>query len=332
MARFFSQADVKPGYLKQKTIAVVGYGNQGHAHALNLRDSGMQVIIGARKGKGADQALKDGFEVLSISDAVDGADVAMLTLPDVAMKDIWVQSIAPALTDQKVVLFAHGFNIVYRLIELPMWLSVGVIAPKGAGAKLRSEYVAGRGLACLIAVDQDPTDTCLDTCLAYAEGIGGFRSLVMETTPREETHTDLFGEQTVLCGGIPELLKAAFETLVEAGYSPETAYFECIHEAKLITDLIYARGLAGMRQAISDTAEWGGFEVGPQVIAGQAREAMAASLARIQNFEFANDWMKECAEGQPRMKSLEKEEASLLAEEVGNDLRGKMEISINQDE
>ncbi|MEZ5163010.1 MAG: ketol-acid reductoisomerase [Fimbriimonadaceae bacterium] len=327
MARFFDEAEAPDLADLGLTVAVIGYGNQGHAHAQNLRDSGVKVIVGARaSGKAHGHATADGFEVFEIADAVQNCDILMLTLPDVAMQEIVKHQVIPGLHEGQTVLFAHGFNVVYGYLKFPKKVDVGLVSPKGAGAKLRSQFLDGSGLAALVAVEQDATGEAWNRVLGYARGIGSFRSVVMETSFREETHTDLFGEQTVLCGGIPELLKMAFTTLVKAGYSPEAAYFECIHEAKLITDLIYDRGMEGMRQAISDTAEWGGFEVGPRVISRDAQKAMDESLRRIQSGEFAAEWMEECAKGQVHLRAQEVKETTHESVPVGQVLREKMKI------
>lgn len=327
MARFFSESDFNPELLQSSKIAILGFGNQGRAHALNLRDSGFNVIVGARtNGQSYDLAESDGFLTLEIDEAAKLADVVMVTLPDEAMAEIYRKKIEPNLAPGNTVLFAHGFNIVYHFIKPDPHINVGMVSPKGAGAKLRSEYLSGRGLAALVAIHQDPSETTQNIALAYAHGLGAFRNLVLETSFREETHSDLFGEQTVLCGGIPELLKAGFETLVNAGYSPEAAYFECIHEAKLITDLIYDRGIAKMRKAISNTAEWGGFQVGETVINSQSKQAMKVALEKIQSGEFAENWMNEAENGLTTMQALENQEAVHPSEPTGKALRQKMGI------
>lgn len=328
VARFFEESEFDRSVLMGETVAVLGYGNQGRAHALNLRDSGFRVLVGARPGGGgALQAVNDGFAVLEIKDAAARADTMMVSLPDEVMAEVFVREVLPGVEAGNAVLFAHGFNVVYGFIGLVEGVDFGMVAPKGAGVKVRNEYLEGRGLACLAAVEQDASGKAWDRVLGWCWGLGGFRTLVMETNFREETHCDLFGEQTVLCGGIPELLKAGFETLVAAGYSPEAAYFECIHEAKLITDLIYARGIAGMRSAISNTAEWGGFEVGQSVIGEEARGAMKTALDRVQDGSFAAGWMAEARSGMRTMKALETEEEEHGSEAVGDDLRRKMGIA-----
>ncbi|MDI9637291.1 ketol-acid reductoisomerase [Kamptonema cortianum] len=327
MARFIEASEFDESAAANLRYSVVGYGNQGRAHALNLRDSGRHVVVGAREGgSGYQQALADGFEPVALAEAVKSGEVVMLSLPDMVLPEIWSTEIESNLMSGQTLLFAHGFNVVYNLIDFGSKVDIGLVSPKGAGAKLRSEFLEGRGLAALVSVHQDVSGQAWQRVLSYSHGIGSFRCLVMETTFREETHTDLFGEQTVLCGGIPELLKSAFNTLVDAGYSPEAAYFECVHEAKLITDLIYARGLAGMRQAISDTAEWGGLTVGQSIVGSATKTAMKEALDAIQSGEFAEEWSRECRAGQNRLKELESEESRLPVEQVGAHLRQQMGI------
>ena len=324
MAHLFTPAEADISVLAAKTVAVIGYGNQGHAHALNLRDSGVRVLVGAREGAGADAARADGFVVQSIAGASAEADVVMLCTPDVPMRAIYEAEVAPGLAPGNAVLFAHGFNVRYGLIEVAAGVDVGLVSPKGPGAWLRREYVAGKGLAALVAVECDATGNAWPLVLAYAAGIGSARVLMMRTTFAEETETDLFGEQAVLCGGIPGLIKAAYETLVEAGYQPEAAYFECVHEAKLITDLMYERGLAGMRTAISDTAEWGGFQAESAVVGESTRAGMRTLLAAIRDGSFAQRWIEEDAAGRPQLARHRAEEAAHPSEAVGKALRAKM--------
>lgn len=326
MARFYSPDEIDPSILLSSTVAVLGYGNQGHAHALNLRDSGASVVVGAREGKGADSAKAAGFEVLSFEEATEAAEIIMLTLPDLAMGKIFEGNVGPRLRPGQAILFAHGFTIRYGLISPPQDVDVVLVSPKGAGAKVREEFIAGRGLAALVAVEQDFSGGALSRALAYAWGLGCARSVILETSFAEETETDLFGEQAVLCGGIPELIKAAFDQLVAAGYQPEVAYFECLHEAKLITDLIYSRGLSGMREAISDTAEWGGFMAGPKVIGPESRAAMALLLKQVRNGEFTRQWMGEDASGRTNLGAARGEEKAHGIEEVGEELRRRMQI------
>lgn len=331
MSQRFLIDDFDSDVIRNLKVGIVGYGNQGHAHALNLRDSGLDVRVGARDGgTGYQRAQTDGFLTLTIEEAVCTCDVLMVTLPDEVMPEVFRVQIQPLLRAGQCVLFAHGFGVVFggvlEGVQEDLGVDIGLVGPKGAGVKLRAEYLAGRGLAGLVAVQHDATGQAWDKVLGYAEGLGCFRSVVLKTTFREETVTDLFGEQAVLCGGIPELLKAAFDTLVAAGYSPESAYFECIHEAKLITDLIYDRGISGMRQAISNTAEYGGFVTGPEVVGDRAKEAMAAALKRIESGEFGQRWMSEAGRGMPAMKANEIQEAKHESEPVGRRLRVEMGI------
>ncbi|MBS1718403.1 MAG: ketol-acid reductoisomerase [Armatimonadetes bacterium] len=311
MARFFKRSEIDESLLKEKTIAILGYGNQGRAQALNLRDSGHEVVIGARTGgEGAKQAIKDGFMALRLSEAASAADVAMLSLPDTEMGEIAGAHIDPFLKRGALVLLSHGFAIRFGVYEPRADVSVGLVAPKGAGWKLRANFEAGSGLAGMVAIHRDVTGNSLALVLAYASAIGCARVGIMETTFDEETVTDLFGEQAVLCGGLPEMLKSAFGTLVAAGYQPEVAYIECLHEAKLILDLIYAKGMAGMRDSISETALYGGLTEGPNVVTDATREAMAAMLKRIQSGEFAENWIAEAKAGKSRMKKMVQTERS----------------------
>ncbi|MBX3119841.1 MAG: ketol-acid reductoisomerase [Fimbriimonadaceae bacterium] len=325
MAQLLYERDIEFELIKRKRVAVIGYGNQGHAHALNLRDSGINIRVGARPGGDAwKRALQDGFDPYLMGECVEWADIVMLTLPDVPMKEIYSEHVGPNLRPDQLLLFAHGFNILYGLIEPPNFVDVALVSPKGAGYKLRKEFISGSGMCAMVAVHQDFTKLAKDLTLSYALGIGAAKGGVLMTTFKEETETDLFGEQTVLCGGIPELIKAAFETLVEAGYSPEAAYFECVHEAKLITDLIYKGGLKFMRESISDTAEWGGYEAGPKVISEESRKAMRETLSAIQNGAFAERWMAESNAKQPNLQKLRNAEAQHPVEDVGNVLRAGM--------
>lgn len=317
--------DIDPSLIQSRKVAVIGYGNQGHAHALNLRDNGIEVRVANRKdGKGWQRAIQDGFEPLEMPEATAWADVVMLALADVPMRDIFSQHIEPNLRPGQTLLFAHGFNIVYNLIAPPSTINVALVSPKGAGYKLRQEYLAGSGLCSMVAVHQDVTGDAQALALSYAWGIGAVSGGSLQTTFREETETDLFGEQTVLCGGIPELIKAAFDTLVSAGYSPEAAFFECMHEAKLITDLLYKGGLKFMRESISDTAEWGGYQVGPKIIDDHAKATMAKALEEIQDGTFAKRWMLENESGQTNLLKIRNEEAQHPVEDVGNVLRAGM--------
>ncbi len=310
--KIYRESDVDKAQILHARVAVIGYGNQGHAHALNLRDSGVDVRIGARIGGGSAIAAQEaGFTVLPIMDATAWADVVMLTVPDTAMPSIYQEQIEQVLTPEKTLLFAHGFCIHFGLIRPP--IPSGLISPKGPGKTLRERFVAGAGLPALVAAS---TPACLRVVMAYAWGIGSARIGLYETTFEEETVTDLFGEQAVLCGGIPELIKAAFETLVNAGYSPEVAYFECMHEAKLITDLLLERGFEGMREAISDTAEWGGYVSGPRLIDEGSKAEMKEILAEIQGGSFAKTLEVEAANGFEELRRRRHEEAQSLLEKT----------------
>lgn len=327
MAKIVEPGDFDFSFFNALTVAVIGYGNQGRAQALNLRDSGAKVTVGARQGAGFLAATEDGFMPQPISEVCQGADIVMLTLPDSAMPTIFDQEVRQALKPGATVLFAHGFNIVFRSIQIPAQFGVALVSPKGAGAVLRREYLAGSGLAAMVAVAQDPEKQALSQAMAYANALGCFRSVVLETTFEEETHCDLFGEQTVLCGGIPELLRSAFTILVQAGYSPEAAYFECIHEAKLITDLIYAKGVAGMMQLVSDTAAFGGYSTGPTIIGSGSKLAMRKALADIRSGRFAKTLSTEAGANWPNKTLCEHTDAKQQAETVGAELRRRMKIT-----
>ena len=296
--KMFYEQDVKMDALKGKKVAILGYGSQGHAHAQNLRDSGVDVVVGLHDtSKSIEKAKNDGFEVVSVADATKMSDIVMCLMPDTAQKKIYDESIKENLREGQTLAFAHGFNIHYNLINPPEFVDVIMVAPKGPGHLLRSVYKEGSGVPCLFAVYKDATGYARDTVLAYAKGIGGTRAGVLETTFKEETETDLFGEQAVLCGGCEELIKAGFETLVNAGYQPEIAYFECLHEMKLIVDLMYEGGLERMNYSVSDTAEWGGYVSGPRVINDAAKEGMKEVLADIQSGKFAKEWIEENEDG-----------------------------------
>ena len=295
--KMFYEQDVKMDALKGKKVAILGYGSQGHAHAQNLRDSGVDVVVGLHDtSKSIEKAKNDGFEVVSVADATKMSDIVMCLMPDTAQKKIYDESIKENLREGQTLAFAHGFNIHYNLINPPEFVDVIMVAPKGPGHLLRSVYKEGSGVPCLFAVYKDATGHARETVLAYAKGIGGTRAGVLETTFKEETETDLFGEQAVLCGGCEELIKAGFETLVNAGYQPEIAYFECLHEMKLIVDLMYEGGLERMNYSVSDTAEWGGYVSGPRVINDAAKEGMKEVLADIQSGKFAKEWIEENVE------------------------------------
>ncbi len=325
MATMFYEKDCNLALLKDKTVAVIGYGSQGHAHAQNLRDSGIKVIIGLYNGsKSAEKAKADGFEVYTTAEATKKADLVMILVNDEKQAKLYKEDIAPYLRPGMTLAFAHGFNIHYKQIIVPSDVNVIMIAPKGPGHTVRSQYVIGQGVPDLIAVENDATGNAQDIALAYALGIGGARAGVLKTTFREETETDLFGEQAVLCGGVTALMKAGFETLVEAGYQPENAYFECIHEMKLIVDLIFSKGFSFMRYSISDTAEYGDYTVGPRIITEETKKEMKKVLAEIQNGTFARNWILENQANRPFFISRRRQEAQAQMEQVGNELREKM--------
>lgn len=311
--------------LAGKRVAVIGYGSQGHAHALNLKDSGVDVVVGLYEGSSSIQrARAAGLEVCSTAEAAQTADVVMLLVSDDKMVSIYTADVAPHLKSGMTLCFAHGFNVHYNQIVPPKDVDVIMIAPKGPGHTVRSQFLEGRGVPCLVAVYQDVSGKAMDLALAYAKGIGGARAGVLETTFKEETETDLFGEQCVLCGGVTALMKAGFETLVEAGYQPESAYFECVHEMKLIIDLIAEGGFSHMRYSISDTAEYGDYTVGEQLITEQTKQTMKEVLTRIQNGEFAKDWILENKAGRPAFLAKRRMERAHLVESVGADLRAQM--------
>ena len=326
MVKMYYEKDCNLDALNGKVIAVVGYGSQGHAHALNLRDSGCKVIIGLRKGgKSWPVAEKDGFEVYTVSEAVQKADIIMILINDEAQAAMYQKDIAPYLTAGKAIAFAHGFNIRYKQIVPPADVDVFMAAPKGPGHTVRSQYVAGKGVPCLIAVEQDATGKAYDIALAYIAGIGGARAGILETTMDEETETDLFGEQTVLCGGVVDLMQCGFEVLVEAGYKPENAYFECIHEMKLIIDLINKGGIAAMNYSISDTAEFGEYVSGPRVLPHEDIKAnMRKVLSDIQDGTFAGRWIAENKNGRTFFNSKRAQLAKHQMEVVGKQLRDEM--------
>lgn len=325
MARIFYQQDCDLQKLAGKTVAIIGYGSQGHAHALNLKDSGVDVIVGLYEGsKSWAKAEAQGLKVMTSAEAAKAADIIMILINDEKQAALYKESIEPNLTEGKTLAFAHGFNIHFGCIKPPKNVNVIMIAPKGPGHTVRSEYQAGKGVPCLIAVEQDATGDAWDIGLAYALGIGGARAGVLETTFRTETETDLFGEQAVLCGGVVELMKLGFETLVEAGYEPENAYFECIHEMKLIVDLIFAHGFAGMRYSISNTAEYGDYEIGQRLITEETKKEMKKVLTEIQDGTFARNWLLENQSGCVHFLAKRRIEAGSQLEEVGKDLRGKM--------
>lgn len=323
--KVFYENDADLKFLKNKTVAVIGYGSQGHAHAQNLRDSGVNVIVGQRPGgKNYELAKEHGFEPVSAKEAAAKADMIMVLLPDQFQSEVYRNDIAPGLVDGNVLAFGHGFNIHFGRIKPPKGVDVVMIAPKGPGHLVRRTFTEGGAVPALVAVDQDASGNAQDIALAYAKGIGATRSGVIETTFREETETDLFGEQVVLCGGLTELCKAGFETLVEAGYQPEVAYFECMHEIKLIVDLMYEGGLAKMRDSISDTAEYGDYRTGKRIINEETRWEMRQVLSEIQDGTFAKDFILESQAGYPKMNAERRLSAGHLLEAVGGKLRNMM--------
>ncbi|MFC4353841.1 ketol-acid reductoisomerase [Chryseomicrobium palamuruense] len=330
MVKVYYESDMNVNALEGKTIAIVGYGSQGHAHALNLRDSGFNVIIGLREGHSWDLAEKDGFQVFSVHEACFKADVIMMLLPDEKQRNVFENEIRQHLTSGKSLAFAHGFNIHFQQIKPPVDVDVFLVAPKGPGHLVRRTFETGAGVPALFAVHQDHTGSARDIALTYAKGIGSARAGVLETNFKEETETDLFGEQAVLCGGVTSLVKAGYETLVEAGYQPELAYFETMHELKLIVDLMYEGGLTGMRQSISDTAEWGDFVSGPRVIDAGTKERMKDILRDIQDGRFAQEWIQENENDRFNYQKIKSQEQSHSIEEVGERLRKMMPFVQNR--
>jgi len=324
MLKKYYEADADLGVLKGKKIAVIGYGSQGRGQSLNLRDSGLDVVIGLRPGKSWDAAVKDGMKVMKVPDAVKGADIIQILVPDELQGGVFKSEILPYLTDKKCLMFSHGFNIHFGQIVPPATVDVIMVAPKGPGFMVRRQYEEGKGVPALIAVQQDPSGNAHKIALAYAKGIGATRAVVLETSFREETETDLFGEQAVLCGGCTSLVKAGLETLVDAGYEPEMAYLEVCHELKLIVDLIYEGGLTNMRKYISNTAQYGDLTRGPRVIGPEAYEAMAEILEEIQSGKFAREWMLENMVNRPMFNAMTKADEDHLIEEVGREVRGMM--------
>ena len=325
MAKLYYEKDANLELLTGKTVAIIGYGSQGHAHALNLHESGVKVVVGLYEGsKSAERAKAAGLEVATVSEAVKAADFIMILIPDERQGKVYADSVAPYLTEGKALVFAHGFNIHFDQIKPPAYTDVFMVAPKGPGHMVRRQYTEGSGVPCLIAVHQDATGKAKDYALAYAKGIGGARAGILETTFREETETDLFGEQAVLCGGVTELMKAGFETLVEAGYAPESAYFECLHEMKLIVDLIYQGGFSMMRYSISDTAEYGDYSVGKRIITAETRKEMKKVLTEIQDGTFAKNWLVENMVGRPNFGATRRIESEHQIETVGKELRKMM--------
>ncbi len=322
MAKIYYQEDCNLSLLEGKTIAVIGYGSQGHAHALNAKESGCNVIIGLYEGsKSWAKAEKQGFKVYTAAEAAKKADIIMILINDELQGALYKESIEPNLEEGNMLMFAHGFAIHFGQIVAPKGVDVTMVAPKGPGHTVRSEYMEGKGVPSLVAVHQDETGKAKDMALAYALATGGARAGVLETTFREETETDLFGEQAILCGGVTALMQAGFETLVEAGYEPESAYFECIHEMKLIVDLIYQSGFAGMRYSVSNTAEYGDYITGPKIITDESKKAMKQVLKDIQDGTFAKDWLSENAVNAPHFKAMRRNCAEHQLEQVGSELR-----------
>ena len=324
MAKVYYDKDINTGSLQGKTVAIVGYGSQGHAHAQNLRDSGHNVIVGLRKGKSYDKAKEDGFDVRTVGEAVKDADVTMVLLPDEGQQKVYEAEIKDNLKENSSLAFAHGFNVHYNQIVPPENVDVFLVAPKGPGHLVRRTYQEEAGVPALFGVFQDVTGKAADVAKAYAQGIGAARAGVLETSFQEETETDLFGEQAVLCGGLTSLVKAGFETLTEAGYQPEVAYFECLHELKLIVDLMYEGGMENMRYSISDTAQWGDFVSGPRVINGETKERMGEVLTEIQNGQFAKGWILENQAGRPQYNAINNSEYNHPITAVGQELRDLM--------
>jgi ketol-acid reductoisomerase len=334
MAKIYYEQEGDLNDLAGKTVAIIGYGSQGHAHALNLRDSGVKVIVAERAGDPArTKASEAGFEVLDAAEAAAGADLIAVLIPDPIQAQIYKEAIAPHLEPGKTLVFAHGFNIHYKFIVPPSTVDVIMIAPKCPGHRLRELFIEGVGVPSLLAIEQDASGHAEKTGLAYAKGIGSLKAGVIRTTFKEETETDLFGEQTVLCGGVSALITTAFETLVEAGYQPEIAYFECLHELKLIVDLIYQGGIKYMRYSVSDTAEYGDYTRGPVVIDAHVRATMKKVLADVQSGLFANEWMDENAQGRQHFLEMRAKASAHLIEKVGSELRRMMPwISTSKEE
>ncbi|MBM7540392.1 ketol-acid reductoisomerase [Amphibacillus cookii] len=324
MAKVVYNKDIQEDVLKGKKIAIIGYGSQGHAHALNLKESGFDVVVGLRKGKSWDKAVEDGIEVKTVAEASKAADVIMILLPDEYQPQIYQESIKEHLSPGNALVFAHGFNVHFSQITPPEDVDVFLVAPKGPGHLVRRTFEDGAGVPALYGIYQDYTGKAKEIALAYAKGIGAGRAGILETTFQEETETDLFGEQAVLCGGATSLVKAGFETLTEAGYQPEVAYFECLHELKLIVDLMYEGGLEGMRYSISDTAQWGDFVSGPRVVNQETKARMKDVLTDIQTGKFAKEWILENQANRPQFNAINHAENNHLIEKVGRELRDLM--------
>ena len=325
MAKMYYENDADMSLLDGKTVGIVGYGSQGHAHALNLNESGVDVVVGLYEGsRSKEKAEGEGLRVELVADAARDSDVVMMLIPDHTMASVYKESVEPHLSSGKTLMFAHGFNIHYETIVPPSAVDVSMVAPKAPGHRMREVFTRGSGVPGLLAIHQDASGMAHDIGLAYARGVGCTRAGVLDTTFKEETETDLFGEQSVLCGGVTALIKAAFETLVEAGYQPESAYFECMHELKLIVDLLYQGGMEYMRYSVSDTAEYGDYSRGPAVIDEHVKENMKKVLEAVQDGSFAREWIAENDEGRPRFDRLRKENAEHPIESVGKELRGMM--------
>jgi ketol-acid reductoisomerase len=325
VANIYYDSDANLEHLQGKTISVIGYGSQGHAHALNVKESGMNVVVGLRKGSDKwAEAEKAGLKVMTVAEAAKAGDLIMILLPDETQAKVYKEEIEPNLSAGNAVLFAHGFNIHFGQIAPQKDVDVFMVAPKGPGHLVRRVYTEGGGVPCLIAIHQDATGTAKQRALAYAKAIGGARAGVLETSFKEETETDLFGEQAVLCGGVTALMQAGFETLVEAGYDPEIAYFECLHEMKLIVDLIYEGGMERMRYSISNTAEFGDYKTGPRIITAETKAEMKKILSEIQTGEFAKDFLLESVAGQPRLKAGRKNTEAHQLAQTGKKLRNMM--------
>lgn len=325
MATIYYDKDCDPDLIKGKKVAIIGYGSQGHAHALNLKESGVEVVVGLRPDSvSAAAASEAGLEVRPPAEAAAWADVVMMLVPDQVMADVYTESVEGVLEEGNTLMFAHGFNIHFDAITPPQHVDVSMIAPKGPGHLVRRTYQEGSGVPCLIAIHQDASGSAHDLALSYSRAIGGSRAGVLETTFKEETETDLFGEQVILCGGVAELIKASFETLVEAGYQPESAYFETLHELKLIVDLLFEGGLSWMRYSVSDTAEYGDYTRGNRIVTDETRAAMKGILAEIQSGAFANEWLAQAREGAPFLRQQRQANREHQIEEVGKELREMM--------
>jgi ketol-acid reductoisomerase len=325
MANIYYDSDCDPALIKEKKVAVIGYGSQGHAHARNLADSGVDVVVGLRPDSSSVSVAKEaGLEVLQVAEAVAAADVILMLVPDEIMAGIYEEEVAPGLDKGDTLMFAHGFNIHYEAIVPPPDVNVAMIAPKGPGHLVRRTFEEGSGTPCLLAIHQDATGNAKDIALSYASAIGGGRAGILETTFKEETETDLFGEQVILCGGVAELIKASYETLVDAGYQPESAYFETLHELKLIVDLLYEGGLSWMRYSVSNTAEYGDYTRGKRIVTDETRAAMKEVLSEIQSGAFANEWLAQAREGAPFLHEQRSANREHAIEKVGAELRNLM--------